>query len=319
MKNKGFTVVQMVITITMLTIIFASLAKVKINNGYYTFASITEKRVETVVNAMQQAYMANISSGTSSDSTSAYPSDIDSLIDAGFLSSCSEEDEESGDCINNAKLPWIDSDGNDEQMVIAVTSNATDNYPQFTITFDISTIEPYAKRAIVKSRLSQIPSFTYDDGVVTLTFQRPGNTVNDENLVARDGTRSMTNDWDFGDVNLNNVKYLNNVQDISIKGVTDRTVLTGLRKTGSLVITSSAGATVTKPDCPDNYTPEIELSLIGLGVTDVEYSIKGFATWKVESSDYWTVYFRSTAENESGTKKYFYEGTVKYDTWCGVE
>lgn len=310
-RQRGDAIVSTALALVVIILVMTMLAKVAQQLRYETTASVALGRVEGVRDAMQRAYMENIILGVAPDSSTAYPANGAALVTGGQIEECLAADEMDGYCINRLKLPWVDSDNNDEMIDVTAITDPSDGYPAFTLSFSLANVYPLQLRNMIRSRMSQLPTFTEDStNTVTITFTRPASEVSLENLVKRDGTTTMTDDWDVGSV------YLDNVKDMSYTDLSDRTGMTGLLKLGSVVITSSAGKRVNKQTCPTGYKAEIEVWTQSLGTSTLQYNVKNFASWYVGNTDYWQIYFKSTAENASGTKSYFYEGTVVYATWC---
>ncbi|MDF9399135.1 hypothetical protein [Vibrio sp. 1180_3] len=316
-KQSGDALLATLMALVILIVISIMIAKAARVWQYELIAKTAVKRINTVHEAMQRAYIDGITVGTPPTSIATYPADATALISQGYLNDCTIAQENAGQCISLVKLPWVTTGNADQLMTIAPFIDPADNYPAFRITFSLAGIQPLKKQMIIRKEISQLPSYTEDaSGNVTMQFTRPGSSIAQDNLVRRDGTTKMTNDWDYGNFDLNNVKYINDVDDISFKGVTDRTALTGSIKMGSTIVTNSSGKTITKPSCPVGYSPQIQVWTVSLGTTDLQYNVKNFAAWDVNSGANWKVYFRSTAENSSGTRTYFYQGVVGYATWC---
>lgn len=280
---------------------------------YEQIAMVAMKRVEFVHDAMQKYYMDEISTGTSPSDTSAYPSSRSELISSGYIEECKPADEKAGKCLDMTKLPWVTTSYDDQKMSINVDTGP-DGYPEFDLSLSVAGLEPTKLRNIVKSKLTQLPGFSDDGaGTITFTFSRPGQAVNFESLVSRDGSKPMTDNWDYGNY------YLENVKDISFTGINDRTAITGMVKMGSVYVDDNQGEPLNKPDCPTGYKPGIEVWTVGMGGSDPDnlgYNTRSFAAWYTDDSDKWTLYFRSLAEDSGGTPTFFYQGAVAYATWC---
>ncbi|MFC5079639.1 hypothetical protein VTH8203_00840 [Vibrio thalassae] len=316
-RQQGDILVGTLISLVILIIVTLMLAQAAKQWQYEQTAAVAVNRITVVQDAMQRGYINAITQGVAPNNIAAYPASRANLIALDLIEACSIGQEIAGQCIDQTKLPWVTMTNADQLMTITPFIDPSDNYPAFNITFSIANIAPMKKRMIIRNAISQLPNYTEDAaGNVTIAFTRPGSSVAQDNLVRRDGTAPMTADWDYGNFDLNNVKYINNVDDISFKNITDRTALTGSIKLGSVVISNSSGVLVAKPACPSGYTAQIQVWTVSLGTTDLQYNVKNFASWDVDSGNHWRIYFRSTAENSSGNKSYFYQGVVAYGTWC---
>lgn len=315
-KQQGASLLGVMFALVALIAIGIMLAHAARIYSYETTARVAFKRIEHIHDAMQRAYMDNVTRGTSPLSPTdlnAYPNNGASLMSLGYIEECSAANEIAGRCINALKLPWTTT-SNADQMINIRRFLDSDNFPAFELSFSIAGLAPIQLRNAVRAKLTELPNFR-DNGAgnITLKFTRPGNMVALENLVKRDGTTKMTKDWDFGG------KYLENVKDIAIAGLTDRSVLTGTVKIGSKYVGNSSGERVDNPSCPDGYKPEIEVWLSSVGGSDsnqLPYNMRSFAAWYADNGNHWQVFVRSLGEDSNGNPRFFYQGTVSYATWC---
>ena len=182
--------------------------------------------------------MDKIVSSVSPNDITAYPASLLALEGVGgYLAPCSPENVASGLCYDYKYLPFGE-DVNGEEMIITPRLDAQ-GYPEFTLTFSLADIPDERKYFKLRDQLSRIPSFTIDvNDNVTLLYARPANAIHFQNLVPKDGSEPMTADWDYGGHDLNNVRYINEVENISVKGMNDRTLVFGLSRTGVIAIES---------------------------------------------------------------------------------
>lgn len=313
--QRGMSLLSVSMALIVVIIVGTMLAYLAQLNKYERIAYVSLKRIETVHDAMQRAYMDAVTTGTPPNAINAYPVDAASLVAGGYINSCSTVNESAGLCINNLKLPWVALNNTDQMITISTALDPVDNFPTFELKFSVSGLNPIKLRNIVRSKISELPNYTDDgSGNISVRFNRPGSTVMLQNMVRRDGTTPMTSDWDFGN------HHLDNVKDISFNGMNDRTAITGSVKLGSAFIANSAGIRVDQPSCPNGYFPKIEVWSIAMGGTDVNqlpYNTRSFAAWYVKHSNtHWQLYYRTLGENSAGTATFFYQGAVAYATWC---
>ncbi len=311
-KQRGDLLINVSLGLVALTIIMLAGAQLLRNLKNEQIAKVAVKRIELIEEAAQRHYFEAMISGSAPDSLNNYPASVNELVLDGHLDNCTNANELAGLCINVTKMPWVSAGNNDVFVNLTRFLDPADNYPAFRLSFDISNIQPIGFRNVVRSKLMQFPNYTEAGGVVSMTFKRPGTAVSLNTLVNRDGTTPMNDDWDFGN------HYLDNVKDISFNGVTDRTALTGSVKIGSLVTSGTSGSPITKPSCPTDYEPRIEVSVKGITATGsaLPYNLKAVAAWAVDSGANWLVRYRATGEDVNGNKTYFNDGAVTYFTWC---
>ncbi len=319
-RQKGLTAVEALFGVIVLTIFGIASMQVFQRWSYETTAEVALKRIINISDVMQRAYIDSITRGTAPNDINAYPQDVASLIAQSWIPNCTPAQELAGQCIHEAKLPWVTTANTDQMMTVTRFADPIDNFPAFRISFSLAGIPSITQRNVIRNRISTLPNYTENAAnTVTLTYTRPGSAVALENLVSRDGSNPMTADWDYGGFDLNNVRHINDVNDISFEGVTDRTALTGSVKIGSSRIDTNGGINVPKPTCPTTpitYEPQIQVWTVALSTSNLVYNVKGFAAWEVDQGTSWQVFFRSIAEDTNGNQGYFYEGVVGYATWC---
>lgn len=139
---------------------------------------------------------------------------------------------------------------------------------------------------------ASIPLATVTGYTVSATYGRPGTEPALENLVRRDGTTSLTSEWDVGGYGISNVK------DMTITGLTNRTVVQGLNY--STVVQNSG--TVSKLTCPSGYTNHIFVSPVAMNYNG--YPFNNFGGFEARYNDlgtYIQAYVRVYAKNSSGS------------------
>ncbi|WP_133638271.1 hypothetical protein [Photobacterium lutimaris] len=247
--------------------------------------------------------------GLSPTDMDAFPSSWNDLINGGYIDAC---DNTTGLCADYRYLPW--GDGANGQLITLTRRADSYGYPEVELSFSLTSESHIERQRVIRSHISSIPSYQEDGstGQVTYRVQRPGSALTLENFVKTDGSTPMTDHWDFG-----TDYYIDNVADMSLAGVTDRTVVTGLLKAGSVAVSSSAGAQVQKPSCPTGYTPEITTHFIGLGGNSVYTEVGNIDTWPSDSGSNWNVHVRFAGLlNGETERKWHYKGNVGYLTWC---
>lgn len=311
-KQRGDLLINVALGLVVIIVLLVAGAHLLRNFKNEQLANVAVKRIETIADAAQRHFMQSIIAGNATDSLNNYPINTAELITDGFIDPCSNADELAGLCLNITKMPWVDALNADVFVTLTRFTDPADNYPAFNLSFDISNITPIKFRNIVRSKMIRFPDYTEAGGVITIGFTRPGTAVTMDNLVKKDGTEPMLNDWDYGGF------YLDNVRDISFSGVNDRTALTGSVKVGSLVTSGTSGTSVPKPTCPSDYVARIEVSVKGVTAVGsaLPYNLKAVASWAVDNGTDWLVRYRATAEDVNGVKTYFHDGAVTYFTWC---
>lgn len=271
---------------------------------------LSQDRISYVIDQISRYYMnKTIVEGLSPKDPTAFPDSWTQLIDGHYIDSC---DNTTGLCTDYRYLPW--GPGENGQEITLTHKIDSYGYPEIELSFDISTETHLGRQRTIRSYLSSIPTYQEDGdtGLVTYRIQRPGMAIQLDSFVRTDGTTPMKDHWDYG-----TDFYLDNVADMSLSGITDRTVLTGLLKAGSVSISSSEGVEVEKPDCPVGYEPEISSYFIGLGGSAVYTEIGNIDTWTSDAGESWKVHvrFAGLLDGDSA-RKWHNRGNVGFLTWC---
>ncbi|WP_108653095.1 hypothetical protein [Dongshaea marina] len=224
-NQKGLVLIDLLIavsTIAVLVILFQlfmqkQLEKDKISNQV--------KRVEQVYKAELAYYVNTLKSTKIPNITNNWTNSFTTLMNGGYLPGCTDTEYRSGQCIPSQKTLW------DEDISLSVTTTpAGDAVVDMTVPFHSSRIgsvqdkERLANAIAVHLPMAKVER-TGNNFDVTMTIQRPGTEVAHEELVRRDGTATLTGEWDVGN------QGITNVRDMTIHGLTDRTVLQGLTYT----------------------------------------------------------------------------------------
>ncbi|WP_199438459.1 prepilin-type N-terminal cleavage/methylation domain-containing protein [Vibrio owensii] len=141
-------------------------------------------------------------------------------------------------------------------------------------------------------------------------------TVN--NNLAVNGSASVQDGVNLNDSLIDNTGYLFGIRDGQFVGVTDRTLLSGLRSTGSLTFDGHSYRSVSKPTCPAGYTARIEVWTISVGYRFVLIEPSNVQLWTESSGSTWRVRFRvyTRVNYTTNSRQWRYEGQVGYTTWC---
>lgn len=315
-KQRGVTLISVSLALVAIIVISVMAARGFQNLRFEQVAKVTFSRVENIHDAMQRAYMSAITSGVNPSDINTYPSDSAQLVSLGYIDSCPNAAEAAQECINQLKLPWVSASNIDEQITISTSLDPSDNYPTFTLSFSIAGIQPVKQRNLIRAKLAELPNYTENaSGIVSFNFKRPASTVMYENLVSRDGSKTLTDTWDIGG------QYIVNIKDIAFADLNDRTAVTGLLKMGSVSVSDSGGVDIQKISCPAGYTASIEPwagTVGGLDESDMPYNTRGSHAWYVDNGTDWRLFYRALGENENGIPTYFYKGVVTYATWCDL-
>ncbi|MBD0788065.1 hypothetical protein HUO09_17055 [Vibrio sp. Y2-5] len=310
-KQKGLVLIDIVLGGALLLVLLSAYAKWEIDKTERELADSAKTKLEYIIEKSQMYYMARIYvDGNEPTDTSNYPSSYDDLTDKGYIAKCSSQDEMNNKCVDYSLLPI----GGGEAVVFNVSTD-TDGYAQLKLSFDLSNESNAKRKNLIRQSVIKVPGYTMDDDVVTITVTRPGSALAFDNVVLRDGTHDMTDDWDFG-----GTAKLENVKDITFEGLTDRTALTGIVKNGSVYVEDQNGAVVTKPECPAGYNPTITTYFIGTG-GDTEFTEMGNIDtyYRSTSPTTWQVNIRFAALKSGETSRAWqYTGNVGYWTWCDL-
>ena len=308
--QSGFLMLDLLIGMVVILIVLSIWAKWQNTQYLENQARMVEQRLEHIIDKSQQYYMSRvIVDGNATTDTDNYPSDYIDLTDAGYIDECSDSEQADYKCVDYSDLPV----GGGEEVDFNVTTD-TDGWPVLELSFDISNEPSEKQKYLVQKTVGQIPGYTMNNEIITITVSRPGTALAYDSLVHTDGSVPMENNWDYGGV------ALENVSDIAFTDLTDRTAITGLLKNGSEYIDSSIGVTVAKPSCPSGYSATISTYFIGTG-GDTQYAeVSNIDTWwESSSASNWTIHTRFIGRNiVDSNLSLIYQGNVGYFTWCDL-
>jgi competence protein ComGC len=319
-KQAGLSLMEVSIGLLIVSVVYLGLIRTMSDTANASEAAAIRARLVYVVDNLQRYYMDQvIVGGLSPSDTDTYPDSLEALeLLGGYIEECDEASVDDGLCFDYKYLPI--GSGDDGEEIVYTRQTDANGYPEFTLGFSLATMPDNRKYNALYKELSQLPSFTIDASEnVTLTYTRPANAVHLENVVARDGSTEMTADWDYGGYDINDIRYINNVTNISINGMDDLTVVSGLSRTGVVYVTSSSGVSIDKLTCPTGYDSTIAVWAASVGGSTTLYDTRNVSAWATESTDTWTLKYRVAALESSTdtTWDWHYKGTVGYSLSCG--
>lgn len=264
-KKKGFTSYELLLVMTVLTVLFLITASITKKLRIKAEAEVVRSRVVYVIDQLQRYYMDQIVAGVLPTDLTTYPSSMIELESSGdYIESCAPADVSANRCFDYKYLPigTVANNSTGEPIELNRITGAQ-NYPEIELSFSLAGVTNNDKFNALFSELQTIPSFTMDaNEKVTYTITRPANAVHLENLVKRDGSTTLTGDsWDTG-----GVTWLTNVRGLFLKNQdgSQYSVASGL----SQIAVAQDGDTFPLHSCPEGHTPDLDVMVKSIQATD---------------------------------------------------
>lgn len=146
-----------------------------------------------------------------------FPSSIQVLINEGYIGNCAASDASSGNCRPMTETLWGDVIS---VRTYGVAGNPT--IPRFELTIPLAKVPAEQRNDVAAGLLSSLPFATVSGTNIVAEIGRPGTEVSHDNFYMLDGSRALKGDMNAAGHSIENVK------DLSISGLTNRTVLSGL-------------------------------------------------------------------------------------------
>lgn len=299
-KEKGFTLVEVGFVIMILSVIFTFITWPIVWSRYTDKQeNFVVKDVQTIIEAAQNYQydylMKNEVSPldyTNPQIAASWPSNLEWLIDSRwFLSVCTKQRQQAGKC-KRASLLYFSSDAMFTSM-----KSYTDGTHHYVLT--IPTVDELSdsSRASLRKKLYAFGAQESDDGKsFDIKIPMKDSTVSHSHLVHRNGSKTLTGDWDLGgDYGITNAKdYLIAASDGSQISVSRRLVT---------IENVSHNQPIRKPTCSAGLSPNLILNVGEIGDVDGYDYLANFKAYiQNQNSMSWTVSIDTVARNVN-TKK----------------
>ncbi|MEZ8991299.1 hypothetical protein AB4571_03905 [Vibrio breoganii] len=329
--RSGFTLVEMLIVASFMSMIMVGVQRLIIEFSEEAEVAGFRARLEMVRESVDRYYVDKVIAGEDPMSLAAFPSDVQDLVDDGYIIDCPPDDFEAGLCIDLiGSMPGLQ-----------ITPKDMLGSPVAEIQFEL--LGASRKREKYHQMALMLPGFVQIDplGVVTVDQHRPGSMPFLQGKVSTDGSTPMTSDWEFGPHTLSigseidmqgtgiirDPRYILGVEDVTLEGVNDRTLLTGLARFGQVFIGTTGGVTVNKHDCQSAaFEAKIAVWTVGTGYqqdlidpTNVQvWAFSGNSPNNTTNNDlYWTIQSQTNVQQSGNTsREYINDAVVMYSTWC---
>lgn len=303
-KQKGFGLIETILSLSVL-----SLAMVWILQGVTKYnqiktANAYAKHIELVINQLQkyQNYMV-LNNGIDPVLSSVWPANLDGLMNGSkFWPQCSLVDEQAHRCVRPDTVPWSAKKLGYKVLVkLNEQSKAELTIP--------------SPPSVWAAPLKRIPfAITQGNGDIKITIGDPLLSQAFKEFLRKDGSTSLTGDWDVGGNN-----SILNARNISVVGNNGTQRQLGVRYIGD----AKSGTRIRKIDnCPSGSKPDLIVTPKMIGATSKKYSIRDVAQWFLQKDDtnpnWWTVHIYMNVKDAQYDNKWreIEDGWFSWEVVC---
>lgn len=215
-SQSGFTLIELSIVLPVLIfvsmIVYNEMRQQRIDSA----AEQQGLRIAELFSKAAERYQVTSKSNNTVTPTN-FPSSIQVLINEGYIRNCTVSDASAGNCRPMTETLWGDAIS---VRTYGVAGNPT--IPRFELTIPLAKVPADQRNDVAAGLLSSLPFATVSGTNIVAEIGRPGTEVAHDNFYMLDGSRALKG-------NMNAAGYaIENVKDLSISGLTNRTVLSGL-------------------------------------------------------------------------------------------
>lgn len=214
--QRGFTLIELMIVLSILATFSFLYSQDQQEQRIYEKSISQAKRIEDLLIKAGERYQVNAKAG-GGITPSYFPSSIQVLLNEGYLSNCTAAQHASGVCAPMTYTLWGE----------VITSRAygvggNPSIPRFEITIPLAKVPLQQRDQVASIMLERLPFAKVSGNNIITEIGRPGTEIAHDGFYLLDGSRPLTGDMQAAG------KAIENVRDISINGLTNRTVLSGL-------------------------------------------------------------------------------------------
>ena len=306
MKNqRGFTLIGLLLTMSVLSLIAVGAVHKLRDHRERTAAKQYVDRVIYLAERLQ-LYNHHKTKEEGINPELAWPSKLDNLMsdyDEMFWKKCSLAEQQTGKCIRPESTLWD----------ATITYNGHwRNYVELTIPYG-STGDMIKRWSAPLREQKKYPPTEMPNGDVKIRVDYLTDAVAYRDFLKRDGSTTLTNDWDVGNYGLLNTSKITTAGNNGTNRRLD------LRYVGK----SISGSRIDRLDnCPSDGKPDLLVSPFFMGSTKTDHSIQDVAQWYIQINDsnknYWTVNILINAKNGNGDKKWreINDGFFQWEIIC---
>ncbi|MEZ8822531.1 hypothetical protein AB4425_17315 [Vibrio sp. 10N.261.51.A1] len=295
-KQRGVGLVEFILTLVLSLIVF--IAALPFYNDYQTDkkAKAYGEHIRGLIERIHQyQYYKITEEDVDSTSKASWPATLDNLMNdypEQYWGSCTIDQELNGECKLPDYVPWSPSRLStyfytDLTHIPAFNEHLVIRIPLSELASDPKEWTRYSNVLI------DIPGAKRSGHDIHITLRQATLALMYENIVMRDGSVTLTEDWDIGgEHGITNAKdYLIAASDGSQISVSKRLVtIEGV----------SHGETVRKPACSEGLSPNLILSIGEIKLSTEHAELSEFKAYiKSQNDNYWTVAIDTTAKNKN--------------------
>ncbi|MEZ8191760.1 hypothetical protein [Vibrio sp. 1F279] len=316
-KQRGVGLVEFILTLVLSLIIF--IAALPFYNDYQTDkkAKAYSEHIRGLIERIHQyQYYKITEEGVDATSKASWPATLDNLMNdypEQYWGSCTIDQELNSECKLPDYVPWSHSRLStyfytDLTHIPAFNEHLVIRIPLSELASDPKEWTRYSNVLI------DIPGAERAGNDIHITLRQATLALMYENIVMRDGSATLTEDWDVGGQH-----GITNAKDYTIAGKDkdgkDRqiSVARGL----STKQYANDGNKIEKPTCPSSLAPHIWMSVARTNVT-ADYTATGSVIPNsTDNGKYWTITVKQRVIKNDTGQAYINNGaTVLAETTC---
>ena len=307
MKNqRGFTLLGLLLTISVLSLIAVG-AVHELRD--YRERTAAKQYVDRVIYLAERLQLYNHHKTTTESirPSKSWPAKLDNLMsdyDGAFWNQCSIAEQQSGKCQRPESTPW--------NVPIVYYTSWHQPYVELTIPYG-STGDMIKRWSAPLREQKKYPHTELPNGDVKIRVDYLTDAVVYQDFLKRDGSTTLTNDWDVGN------KNILNVADITLKN-SDGTVMSVAAGLTRQHFTARHGNEIKYPSCPVKMAAKIKLATQGNIPNSIANDYENYGPMRIAAkpiSGGWSIIAEFVATRKSdGARGILRGGVVAGETYC---
>ncbi|WP_318419559.1 hypothetical protein [Photobacterium leiognathi] len=309
MKNqKGMALMSLLLAMTILSLLLVPAVREWGDKRQRNNATQFAERVLHLAERLQ-LYNHHRAKTENTNPIYAWPRNLDELMTVypgAFWQQCTVAEQQTGKCLRPETTPW------NVPIKYAQESGPWGRYVELTIPTG-STGDLIKRWSAPLLQQGKYPFTELPNGDVKIRVDYLADAVVYKDFLKRDGSTTLTADWDVGN------KNILNVADITLRNAdgTMTSVAAGLTRSR---FTARHNAVIKHPSCPVGFRPQVQLAVQGNIPQSSINDFKEFGPIQIDGYDVaggWKITTKYVATRKSDGKKYeLTDGVVAGETYC---
>ena len=306
-KQQGFSLIGLLLTMSILSLMAVG-AVHKLRD--YRERTAAKQYVDRVIYLAERLQLYNYHKAKTDnvDPIYTWPNKLNDLMtdyDGAFWQQCSVAEQQTGKCLRPDSTPW-----NVPIKYEIITKSV--RYVELTIPYG-STGDMIKRWSAPMMQQGKYPFTELPNGDVKITINYLTDAVAYRDFLKRDGSTTLTNDWDVGN------KNILNVADITLRNA-DGTVMSVAAGLTRQHFTARHGTVIKSPSCPVRMTAKIKLATQGNIPNSIANDYENYGPMRIAAkpvSGGWSIIAEFVATRKSdGVRRILQGGVVAGETYC---